>query len=168
MFVERSGLCKTSVNIETRYFMTTQPEGLTRITFVLIAGRESDMSTFNGTIDEYVRMIGPRLRNIIQAKTKPRKRDLDHVCEKCGERRELESIHDVGRERVEIIREFMAKHADANGEVTINLEFAEEQLVRENIASIVGFWCHECHAKVDPKVGRYGKSMPMPGTCRNA
>ena len=103
------------------------------------------------------------MRNIIQAKTKPMKRKLDHVCEKCGERRELESIHDVGCERVGIIRKFLSKHVDSNGVVTINLEFAEEQLVRENIASIVGFWCHECHAKVDPKVGRYGKLMPMPG-----
>jgi hypothetical protein len=39
----------------------------------------------------------------------------------------------------------------------------EEDIVSENIRHIQGFWCHDCHAKEDPKVGKYGSKMPMPG-----
>ena len=113
------------------------------------------MPVFEGTVKEFIRYFGPRIRNVIQSRTRMGKRAIRHVCQKCGKQRELESIHAAGHERIAITERILSKHSDKNGVVRIDLEEIEEELVLENLKSIVGYMCHECHADCDPKVGRY-------------
>jgi hypothetical protein len=51
---------------------------------------------------------------------------------------------------------------DKYGKISVNLWRIEQELVDENLRHIVGYYCHECHANVDAKVGKY--SVPIPTT----
>jgi hypothetical protein len=61
------------------------------------------MSKFIGTMDDYHKFIGPRIRNIVNTFTKKERDKRQGICEFCREKKELQSAHKHGKERKIII-----------------------------------------------------------------
>jgi len=59
------------------------------------------------TYPEFHRFIGPRIRNSIQTLTKKRKKQFNHICQMCGEKKELEAAHIHGKERKKVIEKIL-------------------------------------------------------------
>src|SRR5437879_6110986 len=87
------------------------------------------MAVFVGTIEEFTRYIGPRVRSIITGVTRDYRRDIgkceckDCPCHKgpCTETTNLESAHITGRGRPAIIAEILKDHTHKT-QIDINLE----------------------------------------------
>lgn len=119
------------------------------------------MAIFEGTLEEFERLLGPRVRNRLQSKTKPFKKMQKHLCGRCGQKRELEAVHSLGSKRIEIASRMLRHRADHRGIVRIDdIKATIEEMVAENMKCIIGYWCHSCHASQDPQVGRYGIHLP--------
>jgi len=43
------------------------------------------------TTKDFNKYLGPRIRNLIQAMTKKKKAELNHICQECKENKELEA-----------------------------------------------------------------------------
>ncbi|MFZ2072412.1 MAG: hypothetical protein WA101_00635 [Minisyncoccia bacterium] len=107
------------------------------------------------TTEEYNKFIGPRIRNVIQVMTKKRKKELDHKCQKCGNKRELEAAHIIGSERKTIIEKVLKKYRNnpKNELVINNLKKVEEEIILKHkpIDKYFKFLCSSCHKKYDKK-----------------
>lgn len=107
------------------------------------------MAIFVGTVDEFKRHIGPRLRNLVNMITKKYKADIGK-CEHCGNTNLLEAAHVEGKERNEIIERLLAGHSQDN-RVTVDLKDFEERFKHEHdpISNAILILCRECHSQYD-------------------
>ena len=67
------------------------------------------MVRFIGSIKDYEKYIGPRIRNIVNTFTKKERDSRKHICEFCGKSAELESAHKHGKERKQLIKRSIKK-----------------------------------------------------------
>jgi len=105
------------------------------------------------TIKEYNKFVGPRIRNAIQTLTKQRKNELNHICQMCNQKKELEAAHIRGNDRKQIIKKILSKYIiDEKKEIVkIDLENIENEIMAAHkpIDKYFKFLCSRCHAKYD-------------------
>jgi len=107
------------------------------------------MASFIGTRKEFKRFIGPRLRNLVNIRTKAYRLGVAN-CNHCGSADRLESAHVRGRDRNQIIDALLEQFT--HGEiVTIDLAKFEQLFVSEHepIERTILILCRDCHGKYD-------------------
>lgn len=107
---------------------------------------------------EFHRYIGPRIRNMIQALTKKRKKEINHICQECKKHSELEAAHIRGNSRKDIIEKILKKYI-INFEkmlIKIDLEKIEQEIIEAHkpIDTCFRFLCAKCHIIYDSDVGK--------------
>lgn len=107
------------------------------------------MAKFNGTLREFKRVIGPRLRNLVQTWTRTHKESVG-ACENCGSGEQLESAHVKGSDRNQIIERILTS-GDSNEILTVDLTEFEEKFRGEHepLEKAILVLCHSCHGKYD-------------------
>jgi hypothetical protein len=108
------------------------------------------MARFIGTIDDYEKYIGPRIRNIVNTFAKNERDSKNGKCEFCGKTAELESAHKHGKERKTIIRNALKKY-DNGTYFDVDIEKCEQEVLElhKPINSVFYFLCRECHRNYD-------------------
>ena len=108
------------------------------------------MAMFNGTIEEYHKYIGPRIRNRINVYTKEERMKQKGICQLCGNKAELESAHIKGKDRKTLIETVLEKYKK-DETVLIDLGNIEEEIIKEHIPinEVFLFLCPNCHRKYD-------------------
>ncbi|NVK43182.1 MAG: hypothetical protein HWE39_18205 [Oceanospirillaceae bacterium] len=108
------------------------------------------MASFVGTLDEFIKYINPRVKNVINGLSRAYKAEVGQ-CEHCGSVDAiLEAAHVTGRERPVIIEEVLSDFI--NGEViTVDLDVFESRLItaHEPIDKIIKALCRPCHIQYD-------------------
>jgi hypothetical protein len=108
------------------------------------------MASFIGTLDEFIRYINPRVKNVINAISRAYKAEIGQ-CEHCGSVDViLEAAHVTGRERPVIIEEVLSDFI--NGEIiTVDLDVFEARLkaAHEPIDKVIKALCRPCHIQYD-------------------
>ena len=108
------------------------------------------MASFIGTIDEFIKYINPRAKNVVNSITRRYKTEIGS-CQHCGTTTEtLEAAHITGRERPIIIEEILADFT--NGEIiTIDLEVFENKFLEAHnpINECILVLCRQCHTAYD-------------------
>jgi hypothetical protein len=111
------------------------------------------MAHFKGTIAEFNRYIGPRVRNLVQNDTRKYKKTVG-ACENssCQSKEKLEFAHLIGKERPVLIGQVLESFVN-NGVVEIDLEVFEERLKRMHfpLKDTGLVLCNSCHGKYDKK-----------------
>lgn len=107
------------------------------------------MASFIGTRKEFKRFIGPRLRNLVNIRTKAYRIGIAN-CNHCGSPDHLESAHVRGRDRNQII-DALLKRFTHDEVVTIDLAKFEQLFVSEHepIERTILILCRDCHGKYE-------------------
>ena len=110
------------------------------------------MASFIGTRKEFKRYIGPRLRNLVNIRTKAYRIRIAN-CNHCGLSNDLQSAHVRGRERNQIIDTLLNQFTH-NNVVTIDLALFEQLFDAEHlpIEKTILILCRDCHSKYDSVV----------------
>ena len=108
------------------------------------------MAKFVGTIEEFNRYIGPRIRNVVNIIAKKERMSRNGICEHCGKKSELQSAHIRGHERTLIIREVLSSYKAGR---KIDVEEVEREIINRHypIRDKFKFICEACHQKYDSK-----------------
>lgn len=108
------------------------------------------MASFVGTIEEFIRYINPRAKNVVNSITRKHKQEIGR-CEHCFTSSEiLEAAHVTGKERPKIIEDILSQFK--NGEIiTVDLEVFENLFLEAHdpIDEAVLVLCRSCHRKYD-------------------
>ena len=110
------------------------------------------MAIFEGTIQEFHHLIGPRIRNAINNFTRNHRKNLNGICEGCGLEKELHSAHIHGSGRRTIIEDVLSNF-DNNGTIRCDIDLAEQKILEAHlpIEKCFKFLCHVCHVEYDSK-----------------
>jgi len=107
------------------------------------------------TVLEFHKYLGPRIRNIVQAMTKKRKKELNHICQECKQTKELEAAHVKGNSRKDIIERILKEHIIdlKNNLIEIDPDRIEKEIIlaHKPIDKYFRFLCSKCHTKYDSK-----------------
>jgi hypothetical protein len=108
------------------------------------------MARFIGTIEDYEKYIGPRIRNIVNTFAKSERDSRNGKCEFCGQNTELESAHKHGKERNQLIKEALKKY-DNGSYFDIDVEKCEQDILELHtpINAVFYFLCRKCHRSYD-------------------
>jgi hypothetical protein len=108
------------------------------------------MARFIGTVDDYEKYIGPRIRNIVNTLTKGERDKRQGICEFCKEKSELQSAHRHGKERKTLIFEALKKYNNGSY-IDVDIEKCENEILELHnpINEVFYFLCMECHRKYD-------------------
>lgn len=108
------------------------------------------MARFIGTEEEYVKFVGPRIRNRIQTLTKKERTKRNGICDHCGKKAELQSAHQHGNDRKTLIAEVLGEYKKGAC-FDVYLEECEEKIMESHkyIDKVFHFLCPECHKKYD-------------------
>lgn len=109
------------------------------------------MAVFVGTIEEFKRYIGPRVKNVVNAMTKGYRKDIGK-CEHCSGANDLQSAHIAGKERPGIIADVLKDHTH-NAQINIDLEHFESALKEKHypLNETILVLCKPCHTEYDKK-----------------
>ena len=110
---------------------------------------------FEGSLEDFNRFVGPKLRNVIQNFTRFERNAQKGVCEYCGKTATpLQSAHKEGEERPEIIKKILEDHFSIRKNwYRVDLSKFEEHFkdAHTPIRDHIFFLCAECHDKYDKK-----------------
>jgi len=111
------------------------------------------MAIFEGTIQEFHHLIGPRIRNAINNFTRSHRKRLNGICENCGLEKELHSAHVHGNGRRSIIENVLSDF-DNNGVIKCDIDIAEKRILEAHqpIEKYFKFLCHSCHVEYDSQI----------------
>jgi hypothetical protein len=111
------------------------------------------MAIFEGTIQEFHHLIGPRIRNAINNFTRSYRKRLNGICENCGLKKELHSAHVHGNGRRSIIEYVLSDYVN-NGVIKCDIDVVEKLILEAHqpIEKYFKFLCHSCHLEYDSKV----------------
>ena len=122
------------------------------------------MAQFDGTIAEFHRHLGPRIRNAVNLFARVGRLACGGVCQECGRSEQvLDSAHVTGRGRRKIIDEVLAAHTVA-GHVRCDLAAVERQVIAAHGGAETSFryLCKPCHRRYDAVPTR-GEHKPPAG-----
>jgi hypothetical protein len=116
------------------------------------------MAEFVGTIEEFKRYLGPRVKNVVNGLTRDYRRDIGKCeCEgcpghqgPCSETTNLESAHVTGRDRPMIIADIL-KDDIHNSRIKIDLKQFELALKEKHypLDECIRILCRKCHTEYD-------------------
>ena len=108
------------------------------------------MARFIGTIEEYEKFIGPRIRNKVNTLTIKERKKREGICEFCKKNTELQSAHKRGKERKTLIFEVLKKY-DKGIYFDVDLIKCENEIVNlhKPVEQVFFFLCPDCHRKYD-------------------
>lgn len=109
------------------------------------------MATFTGTLVEFEKYIGPRLRNVVQTSIARKLRNEIGKCEICETKHDLQAAHVQGTDRRVLIKKALEDYCMENKVVNADIElfelkFKELHNPPEKIFKIL---CRQCHNKYD-------------------
>lgn len=116
------------------------------------------MATYSGNIETFSKMIGPRLRNIVQSKISRAYKNTVGKCEHCGKTKNetvLEAAHVTGKERPTLLKNaYQAYLTEENTLSNVDLEEFEQKFIDlhlplENTFKILCKPCHQQYDKID-------------------
>lgn len=109
------------------------------------------LAEFYGTIKEFKKYIGPRVKNIVPPLTKKRKKELSNVCQHCGTKAELQAAHKKGKSRNNIIDIILSKYHIDEQNIKIDLDLVDREIIEAHmpIDDHFLFLCPKCHQKYD-------------------
>lgn len=109
------------------------------------------MATFSGTIEEFDKFIGPRLRNLVQTSIARKHRVKVGKCEVCGCKKDLESAHVHGRERRVLLRQACADYMVDGNVLNVDLELVEQKFreLHLPVKDTFKILCKSCHKDYD-------------------
>jgi len=108
------------------------------------------MVKFIGSLEDYEKYIGPRIRNIVNIVTKSERQKRQGICDFCGKKAELQSAHKHGRDRKTLIREALKKYNNGSC-FNVDVEKCENEIIKLHtpINHIFYFLCMKCHREYD-------------------
>jgi len=110
------------------------------------------MATFIGTVDEFHKYIGPRIRNRINTypDVKAARLARNGICEHCGKKEELQSAHVHGHGRRDIIETVLAGYQHSQS-LQVDIGIVEDEILQAHhpISESFLFLCGPCHRKYD-------------------
>jgi hypothetical protein len=108
------------------------------------------MARFIGTIKDYEKYIGPRIRNVVNTFSKNERDKCDGICEFCGKKTELHLAHKHEHERKKIINQVLEKYFNGSF-LDIDINKTEEEILKlhEPIHEVFYFLCSDCHRIYD-------------------
>ena len=119
----------------------------------MISSKDNPEAEIICTINDFHKFIGPRIRNQIQAITKKRKKELNHICDECKQNKELEAAHIKGNSRKDIINNLLINFMiDRERQlIRVNLKEFERLFIESHkpIDKYFRFLCSESHVKYD-------------------
>jgi len=109
------------------------------------------MAKFQGTIQEFHRFIGPRIRNAVNSMTRRARTERNGICEQCGKNASLDSAHVHGRGRIEIISDVLSAYSEGNTVIIEDLLEVEVKILEAHrpIEQTFKFLCRLCHREYD-------------------
>jgi hypothetical protein len=112
------------------------------------------MARFIGSIYDYEKFLGPRIRNIINTLAKNERDSRNGICEFCGKETELQSAHKHGKGCKEIIWHVLEQYRNAPY-IDVYIEKCETEilLLHKPINEFFHFLCVDCHRKYDSDKG---------------
>lgn len=123
-----------------------------------------DMAKFEGRLDDFHILVGPKIRNDVATLTKKKKNELHSICQKCNEKRELDAAHIHGRSRKDIIEMLLDKFKSDDGQYVVpNLRAVIEEIKAEHIPIEKNFYflCKKCHLEYDSKPSNSAKKSKI-------
>jgi hypothetical protein len=118
------------------------------------------MAKFEGTNQEFHRVIGPRIKNQVNGLTRNHRKVRNGKCEHCPDRgpdhAELHSAHVRGRERPTIINQVLREYTNERGMISGLLEEIEFKILQAHlpIEDTFIFLCQKCHWAYDSGNGK--------------
>jgi len=108
------------------------------------------MARFIGSIEDYEKYIGPRIRNVVNLIAKNERDKKQGICEFCGKESELQAAHKQGKERKTLIRQALEKYNNGSY-LDIDIEKCENEIIElhKPIDQVFYFLCSDCHRKYD-------------------
>jgi hypothetical protein len=108
------------------------------------------MARFIGSVDDYEKYIGPRIRNIVNTFAKAERDKRQGICEFCGKTTELQSAHKHGKDRKTLIKEALKKYNNGSY-LDVDVEKCKNEILElhKPINEVFYFLCMECHRKYD-------------------
>ena len=109
------------------------------------------MAKFTGTLNEFDRFIGPRLRNVVQTSLGRKHRNYIGKCEMCPKTDDLHAAHMHGTDRKSLIKEALGDNCINEKIEDVDLaeferKFKELHIPPERIFKIL---CRQCHREYD-------------------
>lgn len=123
------------------------------------------MTKFEGTLQDFHLLVGPKIRNDVATLTKKKKTALQNICQKCNKKSELDAAHIHGRSRKDIIKIVLDKYKSDDGKYLIlNLHTVIEEIKKEHIPIEKNFLflCKKCHREYDAKPKNASKKPKIP------
>ncbi|RRJ87151.1 hypothetical protein [Flavobacterium macacae] len=111
------------------------------------------MAKFNGTIQDFEKFVGPRLRNIVQTSIARKYKKNIAKCQfdDCSNLENLEAAHIHGNDRKSLIKKSLAENIVDDKIVDLDLNLFEQKFVKLHYPLEKSFLilCKECHRKYD-------------------
>jgi hypothetical protein len=107
------------------------------------------MAQFEGTIEEFMRYIGPHARIMVWNITQKHRKKIGK-CEECDSTSKLEAAHVKGKERPLLIANILSQFKE-DEVIRIDLNEFEERFIEAHlpIESTIRILCNSCHKKYD-------------------
>jgi hypothetical protein len=110
------------------------------------------MAKFEGKLQDFHVLVGPKIRNDVATITKKKKSELNSICQKCNTYAELDAAHIHGRSRKDIIRIVLDNYKSNNDQYLVpNLYKVIEEIKAEHmpVEKNFIFLCKKCHTEYD-------------------
>lgn len=113
------------------------------------------MANFTGTIKEFEKYIGPRLRNVVQTSIARKLRNDIGRCEICKSKKDLQAAHLSGLDRKTLIKKALGNDYEDDKIIEVNIDQFEQRFIEihnppEKIFKIL---CRQCHNDYDKVSG---------------
>jgi hypothetical protein len=110
------------------------------------------MAKFEGNLQDFHILVGPKIRNDVATITKKKKSELNSICQKCNAHAELDAAHIHGRSRKDIIKIILENYKSDDDQYSVpNLHKVIEEIKTEHIPVENNFYflCKQCHREYD-------------------
>lgn len=109
------------------------------------------MAKFNGTLKEFDKYFGPRLRNVVQTSIARKLRNDVGKCEMCGTQDDLQAAHVHGADRKTLIKKALNDYLHDDIIIDGEIELFEQKFkdLHNPPEQIFKILCRQCHNKYD-------------------
>lgn len=109
------------------------------------------MATFTGTLKEFEKYIGPRLRNVVQTSIARKLRKDVGKCEMCNTQKDLQAAHIHGTERKTLIKLALGEFCINDKVNDVDIVFLERKFkeLHNPPEKIFKILCRKCHNEYD-------------------